>query len=97
MKDIQEDILRFWFEDTSPQLWFQVNPDFDAMITEKWNASYEMGAAGHYEEWKNSADGALAYCILLDQMPRNMFEERQKLLRRIKKHLFAQNTPFQRD
>ncbi len=73
MKDYQKLILDFWFEETQPKQWFQVNPDFDQEILEKFEEPYNMAASGDFADWKNSADGILAYCILLDQMPRNMF------------------------
>lgn len=73
MKDIQEDIIRFWFEETQPSQWFQVNPDFDALIKERFEEAYNNAVAGQFDDWQTSADGALALCILLDQMPRNMF------------------------
>lgn len=73
MKDFQKEIINFWFEETKPQQWFQVNETFDALVRERFSEPYEMAVAGQFEDWRNSADGALAYCILLDQMPRNMF------------------------
>jgi len=73
MKDIQQEILSFWFEETQPKQWFQVSAEFDQLIIDRFSGGYALAADGGYTEWKNSADGALAYCILLDQMPRNMF------------------------
>ena len=73
MKDFQKDVLDFWFVETQPQQWFQVNEDFDKAVTERFKEPYEMAVRGEFDDWQNSADGALALCILLDQMPRNMF------------------------
>lgn len=73
MKDSQEDILAFWFEETSPQQWFQVNPDFDAEIRARFHADYEKAKQGLFDDWRRDADGCLALCIMLDQFPRNMF------------------------
>lgn len=73
MKDIQEDILHFWFEETKPSQWFQVNPEFDAAVKDRFLEGYQMAVSGQFENWQNNADGALALIILLDQMPRNMF------------------------
>jgi len=87
MKDIQEQILTFWFEETTPAQWFQVNTDFDASVKEKFEEPYEMAVKGHFDEWQNSADGALALIILLDQMPRNMFRGTPKAFASDKKAL----------
>lgn len=73
MKDIQKDVLEFWFEQTQPPQWFQVNPDFDRQILERYADAYDLAARGVYDDWKNSSDGCLALVLLLDQFPRNMF------------------------
>lgn len=73
MKDFQKDILDFWFVETQPPQWFQVSDDFDQIITDRFSGSYNMGVRGELDDWQNNADGALALCVLLDQMPRNMF------------------------
>jgi len=73
MKDIQKDVLAFWFEETLPAQWFQVNPDFDALIRARYLESHEKAALGIFDDWKTDPDGCLALCILLDQFPRNMF------------------------
>lgn len=73
MKDFQKDILDFWFVETKPAQWFQVDKNFDFLIKERFLEFYEMAVCGGFDEWQESAEGALALCILLDQMPRNMF------------------------
>lgn len=73
MKDSQADILTFWFDETQPQQWFQTNPDFDALIRERFTEAYEKARDGILDDWRRDADGCLALCILLDQFPRNMF------------------------
>jgi uncharacterized protein (DUF924 family) len=69
-KDI---ILDFWFEEIQPQQWFQVNPDFDLALKERFLDTYEKGRDGILDDWKRDADGCLALCLVLDQFPRNMF------------------------
>lgn len=73
MIDVQKDVLAFWFEQTLPAQWFQVNPEFDAKIRERYEESYEKAAAGIFDDWRTDSDGCLALCILLDQFPRNMY------------------------
>ncbi|MEM9469674.1 MAG: DUF924 family protein [Pseudomonadota bacterium] len=73
MDSAQQDILNFWFEETEPAQWFQTNPDFDQAIIDRFEALYERAALGEFDQWQESAGGVLALCILLDQMPRNMF------------------------
>lgn len=73
MKRSSEDILTFWFEQTRPQQWFQVNPDFDAAIKDLFEEMTALAAKGLCDDWKKDADGCLALCLLLDQFPRNMY------------------------
>lgn len=73
MKDVLTDILDFWFEETQTRQWFQVDPAFDKTVTDRYLDSYEKASLGIYDDWKNSSDGCLALCLLLDQFPRNMF------------------------
>lgn len=73
MRDSQTDILTFWFDETQPQQWFQTNPDFDALIRDRFMGAYEKARDGILDDWRRDADGCLALCILLDQFPRNMF------------------------
>lgn len=73
MRDTKQEVLRFWFEETAPQQWFQINESFDRDIRERFLITYEMALNGLCESWKRDAEGALALCIVLDQFPRNMF------------------------
>lgn len=73
MRDIKQEILHFWFEETQPAQWFQKNPDFDQLIRERFLANYRLAADGVCDLWRDDSDGCLALCIILDQFPRNMF------------------------
>ena len=73
MRDSRSEILQFWFEDTAPILWYQVNEDFDAAVRERFLTTYELAREGACDGWQTDPDGCLALCLLLDQFPRNMF------------------------
>jgi uncharacterized protein (DUF924 family) len=73
MQDTKENILNFWFEDTSPQQWFQVNEEFDQIIYDRYFDIYERAKTGSLKDWEVDAEGCLALCLILDQFPRNMF------------------------
>ncbi len=87
MKDFQKDVLEFWFVETQPQQWFQVNEDFDQQVIDRFSEPYTMATRGEFDEWQKDADGALALIILLDQMPRNMFRGTPKAFETDKKAL----------
>lgn len=73
MKDYRDEILKFWFEDTAPPLWFQVNESFDNEIRERFLSAYDFARLGGCDHWQGDPDGCLALCVLYDQFPRNMF------------------------
>jgi uncharacterized protein (DUF924 family) len=65
-------IVGFWRE-AGADRWFAKDAAFDDEIRRRFMASYEAAAAGKLTGWEQSAEGALALLILLDQFPRNMF------------------------
>ena len=73
MKNVQKDVLAFWFDESQPPQWFQINADFDAQITARFADDHDKAARGIFDDWKNDPEGCLALCLLLDQFPRNMF------------------------
>ncbi len=73
MRDTKQEILKFWFEETAPQQWFQKNESFDTEITERFHITYDMARKDLCADWTRDADGVLALCLVLDQFPRNMF------------------------
>ena len=77
MKDNRQNIITFWFEETKPQQWFQINPEFDQVIKDRFLDIYDLASKGVCDEWKKDADGCLALCIILDQFPRNIFRGKE--------------------
>jgi uncharacterized protein (DUF924 family) len=75
MRDSKTAILDFWFTETKPAQHFQKNPDFDALIAERFSTDYDLAAAGIFDGWTEDGEGCLALILLLDQFPRNMFRD----------------------
>ena len=71
-KKIKE-ILRFWFEETTPKQKFQKDDAFDDLITSKFKDIYEDIMDGKTTSWRENPEGRLAEIIVLDQFARNMF------------------------
>ena len=71
-------VLSFWFgpnpASARPQ-WFKTDPAFDRAIAQLFGTDYEQARAGKLAAWEQSAPGALALTILLDQFSRNMFRK----------------------
>lgn len=68
----QEEVLEFWLP-LGGKSWLAVDPEIDHQIRlrflDLWGAAWEGGL----RDWQDSARGMLAYLILTDQFPRNMF------------------------
>lgn len=67
-----DEIVRFW-RGAGPARWFQRDDAFDAEFSRRFVAAHEAAAAGLLQAWNDTADGALALVLLLDQFPRNVF------------------------
>ena len=65
------DVLTFWFVD--PARWWEKDPAFDAEIRARFLTLHGAIARGDREDWRETARGALAYVVVLDQFSRNMF------------------------
>ncbi len=68
-----DEVLRFWFAETSPKQWFEKDEAFDAEVRRRFLALHEAVAAQPSEALLEDVRTARAALIVLDQMPRNMF------------------------
>lgn len=66
------DILTFW-RGAGEKAWFSHDPAFDEAIRARFYDAHMEAAHGTFAEWEETAEGALALLLLLDQFPRNMF------------------------
>ena len=71
----KNDILLFWFEETSPICWFKKDPSFDTLVRNKFENSVRKALNGKYDHWANDSPGCLALILLLDQFTRNIFRD----------------------
>ena len=67
--------MKFWFEQTPPDQWFQKDSTFDASIRERFFGLHEILASRGNNGLLADAQTALAAVIVLDQMSRNMFRD----------------------
>jgi uncharacterized protein (DUF924 family) len=67
------EVLGFWFAPERRKDWFEASEHFDAEVRRVLGPWHDAAASGRLLTWRESAEGALALCILFDQVPRNMF------------------------
>ena len=66
------DVLRFWFEETSPAQWWAKSDDFDRRVEARFGILHAAAMRGELYAWRDGADGRLAEIIVLDQFSRNI-------------------------
>jgi uncharacterized protein (DUF924 family) len=76
---LQQEILDFWFgvtgsaeHGTARDVWFRKDDEFDTAIRRRFGAAVDRAIAGQFTEW-DTARGALARVLLLDQFTRNIY------------------------
>jgi uncharacterized protein (DUF924 family) len=67
------DVLRFWFEECTPEQWFKRDDAFDQTLRQRFLAPHASVAALANEACLADTNTALAATIVLDQFSRNMF------------------------
>jgi uncharacterized protein (DUF924 family) len=73
-----DDVLAFWLDECSPSDWYRADDDFDARIRDKFLSTWTAATEGSLGLWLTYPGGTLAYIILTDQFPRNMFRGQAK-------------------
>lgn len=69
------EIINFWFNEISPQQWWQKDEQFDELIKDRFSDIHFSAHQGELFEWRDTASGRLAEIIILDQFSRNMFRD----------------------
>lgn len=73
-----DSILKYWLDEKGPEAWYAGGEALDAEIRERFSEAWEELMAGSFGLWLTYPSGALAYIILSDQFPRNMFRSEAK-------------------
>jgi len=72
------DVLTFWFEELSPQQWWQKDDALDQSIATRFTALHQQASLCELFSWRESAKGRLAEIIILDQFSRNIYRDTPK-------------------
>ena len=74
------EVLDFWFGPPdgpeyghSRAVWFRKNPQFDALVGDRFGALLAAATRGELGAWADSAYSLLALIVVQDQFPRNIF------------------------
>jgi uncharacterized protein (DUF924 family) len=72
MKQTANDVIDFWVE-AGPSRWFRGGEAFDAQCRAALLDPHMVASRAELAHWVETAEGALALVLLLDQIPRNVF------------------------
>lgn len=72
------EVLAFWRQ-AGAERWFRKDDLFDQQCRAVLQQAHEAAARGELADWRDSADGALALLLLLDQFPRNAFRNSPRM------------------
>lgn len=73
-----QEVIEFWFETISPKQWWYGGQEFDRAIEKRFKSIHLRAAKGELYAWRESAQGALAEVLLLDQIPRHIYRGRSQ-------------------
>ncbi|MEM7731412.1 MAG: DUF924 family protein [Pseudomonadota bacterium] len=68
-----QEVLEFWLDEVGQEGWYKQSDELDATIRERFLTTWQNASEGTYGLWLTYPNGTLAYTILMDQFPRNMF------------------------
>lgn len=68
-----DEVIAYWLDEVGPKGWYAGGEALDAEIRDRFEAGWTEAMEGAYALWLTYPTGTLAYIILMDQMPRNMF------------------------
>ena len=67
------EVLDFWLDEVGPAGWYAGGDALDTAIRDRYLDLWQAAQGGGLEHWADGAVGTLAYLIVTDQFPRNMF------------------------
>jgi uncharacterized protein (DUF924 family) len=70
-----QDILKFWFEELTPDMHFAKSAELDQNIRNRFLEIHTRTIEGGTKDWRKTPEGRLAEIIVLDQFSRNMFRD----------------------
>jgi uncharacterized protein (DUF924 family) len=70
-----QEVLSFWLDEVGEEGWYRANPALDDLIRDRFLDTWREAGEGRFSLWLTYPSGTLAYLVLMDQFPRNMFRD----------------------
>jgi len=71
-------VLDYWLNTVGPDGWYAGGEDLDDDVRARWQDLWAAAERGGLDHWIEGPAGSLAFIILTDQFPRNMFRGQAK-------------------
>ncbi len=68
-----DEVLGYWLDELGPKGWYAGGDAVDEDVRKRFGATWDAAVKGGLGMWLSYAAGTLAYIIVTDQFPRNMF------------------------
>jgi uncharacterized protein (DUF924 family) len=78
MADDPVAVLDYWLGEIGPDGWYAGGEALDAEIRDRFGDLWQAAMDGGLDHWAEGTVGSLAFLILTDQFPRNMFRGQAK-------------------
>src|SRR3546814_8295 len=69
-------IIKFWFQELTPEQWWKKDSNLDDHIRENYSSLHLQATKGELWEWRTTAEGRLAEVLILDQFSRHIYRDR---------------------
>lgn len=73
-----QDVIRFWFEELTPNQWYETDVNLDLKMAERFTTLHSSAVAGEFSSWRNEPMGRLAEVLVIDQFSRNIYRGNPK-------------------
>jgi uncharacterized protein (DUF924 family) len=74
------EVVDFWLDEVGPERWYDADEALDQEVRRRFEQLWWNTLNGANGLWLTYATGTLAYLILMDQMPRNMFRGNRAII-----------------
>lgn len=70
-----DEVLAYWLDEVGPEGWYAGGDELDAAIRDRFDEAWDRAFEGGLSLWLTYPSGTLAYILLTDQFPRNMYRD----------------------
>lgn len=70
-----DEVLGYWLHEVGPEGWYAGGAELDAAIRDRFERAWDRASEGGLSLWQTYSSGTLAYILITDQFPRNMYRD----------------------